>query len=74
MLTSSKRAQLLDMIQRFEWLLEYYERSGASPESVRAFHVARDKAVSDLAALTQAEPPAAPQDREHQSQVSNVTN
>ena len=58
----SKRAELLDVIQRCAWLIEYYERTAVSPESVRALQVARDKAIHDLSTLTATDAPAAPQD------------
>lgn len=57
MFDSLKRAELLDVIQRCAWLVEYYERTGVSPESVKTFQAARDKAINDLAALPRADPP-----------------
>jgi hypothetical protein len=64
MFNSLKRAELLDLIQRCTWLLEYYQRTAGSPQSVKAFQAARDKALNDLAALTITDSPADPDDRE----------
>ncbi len=53
-----ERDALLQVIERCTWLIQYYERSDASPETIQSVRDAMNRAISKLEALR---PDAQPQ-------------
>ncbi len=51
MISQLQREALLDVIERCAWLIEYYGRTDAAPQSLDALKATMQQAVNDLEAL-----------------------